>query len=76
MVTLALIHRISQSGGRKLSPRRYTRRSARFGTWLRTKLARTGLSFDLVRLDSDEEERLKAADFVRCCRALTWRPAT
>jgi hypothetical protein len=43
---------------------------------LRTKLARTGLSFDLVRLDSDEEERLKAADFVRCCRALTWRPAT
>jgi hypothetical protein len=35
------------------------------------------LRFELIGLDSDEDERLKAevSDFARCCRALTWRSA-
>jgi hypothetical protein len=44
---------------------------------LTRRLRQAQLCFELIGLDSDEEERLKAevSDFVRCCRALMWRPA-
>jgi hypothetical protein len=44
---------------------------------LTRRARRAPLCFELIGLDADEDERLKAevSDFVCCCRALMWRPA-
>jgi hypothetical protein len=50
---------------------------ARWREDLTRRVRQAQLRFELIGLDRKEDERLKAEvdDYVRCCRALMWRPA-